>query len=71
MLRPRGETGYGQRAQKETWKDRTQGPLGTGSFGATHRVQSVADGAVYAAKTVNVQACKYIGMYIVSMQICM
>ena len=34
MPRPRGETGYGQRAPKETWKDRTQGPLGTDSFGA-------------------------------------
>ena len=37
MLRPRGETGYGQRAPKETWKDRTQGPLGTDSFGAKRR----------------------------------
>ena len=35
--RPRGETGYGQRAPKETWKDRTQGPLGTDSFGAKRR----------------------------------
>ena len=37
MLRPRGGTGYGQRAPKETWKDRTQGPLGTDSFGAKRR----------------------------------
>ena len=37
MPRPRGETGYGQRAPKETWKDRTQGPLGTDSFGAKRR----------------------------------